>query len=171
MQRLPAWARWSTITGKVLIGLLAAAAVVRAVGRSSRSTATAPVAYDDDHRAFQVRFDRQRARRFAAPAGRRLAAAVLGLQDAAVDLPREAAGRVRIGGPPHRAGERSPDRRSRAAGVSASIRSDSTARFAIPAPCAMRLERRRASCWACLPISSTCSRSSPSCSSARWTAG
>ena len=145
MQRLPAWARWSTITGKVLIGLLVAATVVTLwvlVSIEQRR----PVVYDDDHRALQVRFDRQRARRFAAAPGRRRAAAVLGVQGAAVDLPREAARRLRIGRPLHRARDGICRSASRAAGVSASIRSDSTAPSAIPAPCATRLTRRRASC-------------------------
>jgi hypothetical protein len=46
MNRLPAWARWNTITGKVLIGALSAAAagVLWAVVSVSRD---APVAYED----------------------------------------------------------------------------------------------------------------------------
>ena len=52
--------------------------------------------YAEHHRALQVRIDRQRAGRVAASADWRRAAAVLGVHGAAVDLPRQAAGRLRV---------------------------------------------------------------------------
>src|SRR5688500_16946011 len=50
MQRLPAWARWNTVTGRVLIGIIAAAGVV-ALWAFVTITRDTPVAYDDvtDH--------------------------------------------------------------------------------------------------------------------------
>ena len=69
----------------------------RRLGARRRSAPIGPSTYDGHPGAFQVRVDRQRAGRLAAGAGRRRAAAVLGVQGAAVDLQRQAAGRLRVG--------------------------------------------------------------------------
>ena len=93
-------------------------------------------------------------------AGRRRAAAVLGLQGAAVDLPRQAAGRLRVARLRLRARARSADRRVAAPAPRHRPGRASIARSATPAPCATRRTRRRGSCSACRRSSSICRRSS-----------
>ena len=123
-------AGWSATV--VLVGLLAILWFVAAdQRRSSRRVRRR-------RRALQVRVDRERAGRVAAAARRRSAAAVLGIQGAAVDLPGEAARRIRVARLHRRAGQGPAGRRVAEAAARRRSGRASTAPSATRAPCAMR---------------------------------
>ena len=136
----PAWAHWSTITGKVSdrSSLWRPIAFVALWVARLDEHATARSTYDDITEHFKYgSIGSEPGGSLLRPVGG-CAAAVLDVQGASLHLPEKLPGGLRIGRSPHRARQGSADRHLAAAGVSASIRSDSTAPSAIPAPCATR---------------------------------
>ena len=157
MYRLPSWMHWKTITGRILIGVVLACVRRRVVGdrvgdRATvrSSTTTSPSISSTDRSAAS------RAARCCVRSAARCRPTGCSRRCRRSALTGCPAATRRSGSSSSRA--RTCRSASRGGAGSGSIRSDSTARSAIPAPCATPPARRPASCSACRRTSSICRR-------------